>query len=377
MITVRQATLVDRPAIFTFIRSVYENRWQYKIPERWEWEFVNNPYLESRSLPVWIAVDEDGRVVGQTCALVEPVKIGDRLCRLGWSVDTYLLREYRGQGLGFQLQKANDEGNPIFMSLSMTSANRRIKAGLGSVPLEPVAEFRRLIRYEPESIRAAAARRLEGNHSRLRKAVQAFFRWTLVDRILSAGLNLWLDARDLRKIPAPDPEVAVTPVAAFGPEIDTLWDKVSPHFYAIIQRDQAYLNWKYGSQPHVMYIKCIARKNQEVSGYIILRVGKPPERKVGIIADIFVEPKDRATLRALLAFALRYFKTERVKDVVAATTVKEYQACLLELGFKLSGEAVPMFHSKLEGMDVAAITQPGAWFFSKGDHDWDQFPLSR
>ena len=130
MVNVRRATIEDQNAIFEFIKMAYVGRWQYKIPERWQWEFIDNPFLFDDGLPIWIAVEEDGSVVGQTCALVEPIKIGEEVHKVGWSVDTFLLPEYRGQGIGFQLQKANDQANEIFMSLSMSKANRRIKSGL-------------------------------------------------------------------------------------------------------------------------------------------------------------------------------------------------------------------------------------------------------
>ncbi len=97
MAVVRRATQADREAIFQFIQKAYPSRWQYKIPERWQWEYVDNPFLEGDELPVWIAVEDDGgpgaRVLGQTCALVEPLKIGSQVYRAGWSVDTFLLPE--------------------------------------------------------------------------------------------------------------------------------------------------------------------------------------------------------------------------------------------------------------------------------------------
>ena len=63
MLQVRKATLADKPAIFTFIKKAYQNRWQYKIPEWWEWEYVRDPFLEKDELPIWIATNEADQVV--------------------------------------------------------------------------------------------------------------------------------------------------------------------------------------------------------------------------------------------------------------------------------------------------------------------------
>lgn len=376
MVIVRRATLEDKPAIFQFYQIAYPNRWQYKIPERWQWEYVNNPFLADGQLPVWIAVDEDGSVVGQTCALVEPLKLGSKIFRVGWSVDTYLLLPYRGQGIGFQLQKANDDANPIFMSLSMSNANRRIKAGLGSMPIDPVLAFTRLVRYEPESILAAATGHLTRKKGLLGKILSPALHGLYLDRMASAGLNLWVNLRDLR-LPKPDASIKISQVESFDAEINQLWEKVSPCFNAMIVRDDMYLNWKYVQQPFVEYQKVIARRNGEICGYLILRKSKPPERNMGLMIDLLAMPDDEPAIRSLLSFAVRYFKEAKVKDIQAATTVIPYQDCLRKLGFHESRSSYPMFHCKLDCPEKIVAQEPGSWLLGKGDHDWDQFPLAR
>ena len=135
---VRQASLEDESAIARFLTEAYGERAQFKYPARWKWQFRDNPFLsEFPGLPIWIAVRND-RVVGQTCAQIEPLRVGDRETLVGWSVDTVVLPEFRGLGLGKQLQKANQDSHPVFMSLSMSSANRGIKESLGGSRLPDV-----------------------------------------------------------------------------------------------------------------------------------------------------------------------------------------------------------------------------------------------
>jgi GNAT superfamily N-acetyltransferase len=377
MIVVRRATLEDKEAIFRFIKVAYPDRWQYKIPERWQWEYVENPFLEGKDLPVFIAIDEQGNVVGQTCTLVEPLKIGDRLCKVGWSVDTFLLPQYRGQGIGFQLQKANDEANEIFMSLNMSLANRRIKAGLGSVPIDPVRLYTRLVRFEPESIAAAVAGRLARHEGAASKAISTFLRLSFLDRIMAGLLNGWLALKDRLSLEQADPGLVIQPIDTFGEEADRLWEKISARFYALVRRDKDYLDWKYVRQPFVEYAPFMARREGKICGMLILRTGKPPERYLGVIADLIAAPEDEAVIQDLLTFAVRYFKKARVKDILAASSVRPYQAGLEALGFKQMNEAFPMFHCKVESPECKAAQEPGSWLLSKGDHDWDQYPLAR
>ena len=127
MVEIRQATLADKQAIFEFLSKAYGELAQYKFPERWEWQFENNPFRKDDELPIWIAVDEEGNVAGQIGAMIEPLKIGAEIYKLGWGVDAMLLPEYRGQKIGSKLYKADFEGNDIYIGLRMTETARKIQ----------------------------------------------------------------------------------------------------------------------------------------------------------------------------------------------------------------------------------------------------------
>jgi GNAT superfamily N-acetyltransferase len=377
MITIRRATLADKDAIFRFIQQVHADRWQYKIPERWQWEFVDNPFLKDDRLPIWIALDELGNVVGQACSLVEPLKIGNQIRRVGWGVDVFLLPDHRGQGTGYQLNYNNDQDHEIFLSLSMSKTIRRIKAGAGSVSLDPVPSYTRLLRFTPESLRTAVVKRLGATRKSMATILDKGLRWTLADRMAAGLLNLWQGLRDRQQLGTVDKGIRIIAVDRFGPEVNTFWEKVSHFFYAIIERKDGYLNWKYIQQPFVHYQKCMAMRKDDIVGYIIFRLGSPPERNVGIIADLLAAPDEPDTIRALYSYAIKWLKIAGAKDLLTATSVKAYQECLESLGFKKTREDVPMLHCKIEGLDCDRAHQPGSWFLGKGDHDWDQFPLAR
>ncbi len=46
-IEVRQATPDDQAAIYAFIQTAYAGRSEYKIPARWAWAYVNNPFKKT------------------------------------------------------------------------------------------------------------------------------------------------------------------------------------------------------------------------------------------------------------------------------------------------------------------------------------------
>ena len=63
MTTIRQATLADKAAIFDFLRIAYARGSEFKFPDRWEWAFERNPFVEG--LPIWIAIAEGGAWSGR------------------------------------------------------------------------------------------------------------------------------------------------------------------------------------------------------------------------------------------------------------------------------------------------------------------------
>jgi GNAT superfamily N-acetyltransferase len=359
-IQIRQATLADKPAIFAFLRLAYPDRWQYKLPQRWEWEFEHNPFLQGGNLPIWLAL-KGGRVLGQSCALVEPLVIHEKETRVGWGVDFFVLPENRGQGLGTRLQIANNEGNEIFMSLSMAAVAANIKSKIGLQPLNPVPLFTKIVHHEPESVLRTLADRTKLPVNILRGA--GLHR-------LAANLLTGRDARrDQELYPLPAGGVELVPIQQFGPEVDDLWERTYGKFTALIRRDSKYLNWKYTWQPHVQHERIIAQRDGQVDGYVIFRRAHPPERNAGLILDVFADPEDGALIRTLFGVATQRLREQGVAYIQAASSVRTFQQTLRSLGFKRTQAATPMIRAGIE------IPQSG-WLLGKGDHDWDQYPLA-
>lgn len=373
-ITVRRATLNDLEAIARFLPAAYPGRWQYKYPERWHWAYVDNPFLEDDRPPVWIAVTEEGEVVGQTGALIEPLKLGEEEFRVGWSVDTFLLPEFRGQGIGYRLQEANDQANPIFMSLSMSDSNRRIKKALGSRPVDPVTGFIKTLRHEPDRAREAFLEMLFREEGAARRGARRLFRSLRLDRALANLLNAGRARRDKRLAFMAAAGVEIEPVDRFGEEVDRLWETVAPHHDALVRRDHVFLNWKFVEQPHAHHVRFLARRKGEVSGYVIVRRARPPEPDIGLLVDLLASPNDRDTLFALVSHAIEYLDEAQVESIHAASSSPLYHSLFETFGFRQALEVIPMMHCRVTATACARAAEPGAWFLGRGDHDWDQYP---
>ncbi|HUF39787.1 MAG TPA: GNAT family N-acetyltransferase [Anaerolineales bacterium] len=353
---VRQAAYADKPAIFEFLDSAYAGRSEFKYPHRWEWAYERNPFLDGDAPPVWIAVAPDGRVIGQSAALIEPLVVDGEEYRAGWGVDFHVLAEYRGQGIGKQLQAANDAGNEVFMSLSMADAAAAIKRGLGLEPLPEVGVFTRILHHDPGSVRETIIRR---------------FPW--LPSAVAAGLSRpaarLLTRRSEPRRSAPPPNLQVRREPHFSEAYDRLWARLGGEYRALIRRDARYLTWKFKHQPHMQHEILGGYRDGNLSGYAILRRTRPPERDAGVLVDLFTDPTDRAVTTLLIDAVLRRFWELEAAYVTAASGAPHVRRSLTEAGFKQTKTVTPLAR--------APFPLPGeGWLLGKGDQDWDQVPLA-
>lgn len=355
-VIIRQATYADKPAIFEFLETAYAGRSEFKFPHRWEWAYETNPYLPGDAPPVWIAVAPDGRVIGQSAALVEPLVVDGAEYRVGWGVDFFVLPEYRGQGLGKQLQAANNAGNEVFMSLSMAESAAGIKRGLGLEPLPEVDVYSRILHHDPDSVRETLARR---------------YRWMppgLAESLSKPAARL-LTKRSRPRQLTPPPSLQVRREPHFSEAFDRLWARLGGEYRALVRRDARYLTWKFKHQPHMQHEILGGYRDGDLSGYAVLRRARPPERDTGVLVDLFTDPTDRAVTTLLLEAALKRFWEVEVTFATAASCAPHLRDALVTAGFKESKTVTPLAR--------APFSLPGeGWLLGKGDHDWDQYPLA-
>lgn len=372
---VRQATMADKDEIWNLLKKAYGQRSKFKFPKRWNWEFVENPYWEGKELPIYIAV-QDGKIVGQTCAMYVPLSMGRDTYQAAWSVDTIVLPECRRQGIGGQLQRLSASMHRIFMSLSMSPANRRIKTKFGSKPIVTVYSLRRWIKVNRVSFCNAVTRRIAKSKS-LSESWELGCRFLCLDGILMSIINAGIAIRNsLAKQPDPNSDITIREVAIFHDEIDKFWEKTRHQYGVMVERDRKYLNWKYVEQPHMKHRKFIATRDNEICGYMVLRKSELPESNVGIISDLYSSIEDKKTLEKLIGFAVDFF-ANNVEAIRCATSIDEFKEVLTRFCFSNEQEDVLVAYSNENGLMKKLEGHQGPWFMSKGDHDWDQYPLAR
>lgn len=376
MIEIRQATVSDKKEIFDFLFIAYQDLSRYKFPERWEWEYQSNPFVKGPDLPVWIAVENGTKIVGQICVMVEPLKIGAQTGHfLSWAVDLIVLPEYREQKIGFKLTKAIYDANENIMALPMSAAFRHYLEQLGTIQVDTVRVFNRMVHVEKEAVNRSLENHFHHN-SPVGSFITNFLRMANLSGLLCRLINAYISLKDffygIKKVE----KRKIEEVTKFDQKFDEFWETVSSKFDVIVPRDSVFLNWKYSQQPFMNYRIFTVVNDGRMSGYVILRLAVPPESNTGIIADLLVSPEDDETLRSLLRYSVNFFKSNRVRNISAASSIPTYQKTFLKAGFRKQKEMQPLLGNHTIKSEDALVTEDGAWFLGRSDHDWDQYPYS-
>jgi hypothetical protein len=109
--------------------------------------------------------------------------------------------------------------------------------------------------------------------------------------------------------------------------------------------------------------------NGRLSGYMILRRSRPPERNAGILADLFAHPDDQELISAMIDHAVDRFFKQQVTFMSVASSVPLVCENLENRKFKLTKNITPLARAPFQ------LPMDG-WLLGKGDHDWDQYPLA-
>ncbi len=108
--------------------------------------------------------------------------------------------------------------------------------------------------------------------------------------------------------------VAMTRVARFDHRIDRLWDRLKENYVVAVPRTEKYLNWKFTENPITKYPKYIIENNDEISGYLVLKIYTKGSETTGHIIDMLCL-NDRELVRSLIAFSQEFFRKMGIKKI--------------------------------------------------------------
>lgn len=371
-IKIRQACIDDKDRIWAFLKLAYGERSKYKFPDRWNWQYVNNPYWNENKLPIWIAL-RNNKVIGQSNAMIVPLKIGSNHVMAGWSNDTVVLTEFRGEGIGTRLQNAKLRYIKNYMAINISEINKRIMANMGARKGNEVSILRKYNYIKKNNVESFLLYQTKNNKF-IKYVIYIANRYFILSSILTYLFNLFIKVKNIIDKPVIlDNDIIVKAIKQFGSEIDLLWDSSKDQYSVSVVRNHRYLNWKYCFQPHMNYSLFIATKGNKTCGYSILRKCTSPEPNKGIIVDLYASRNDIKTFEILIDHAISYFGNE-VRLIEGATSVNEIKKVYKKYRFSVYSNKYPMFFSSEVNDWHQLIEEGDNWFLAKGSSDWDQYP---
>lgn len=322
-----------------------------------EWENRKNPAGQSI---IKLAVDHD-EVVGHACLWLFRVKLFEQQALAGQGVDGMVHPDYRKQGmyeeLAFQsFEAARQQGVGVSFRFPNISALSAISSRLNVSKVCNVPQYLKILKGKD------AAEMFSGNP------------------VVSMGLGMAFDVyRLLRgRLSIKNAAYGVEEITRFGQEFDTLWQRESQLYQIAVQRDAAFLNWRYKDSP--IHYQCFAAYKQgRLAGYIVGAVEEKQSKagkiiKLGHIADIFCSTEDKEAIKLLLKEFEKYMELQGV-SALSCWMLKHwfYSKELEKAGYvnlkSPSILAAGMIGDAYKGLADQLLKEEN-WFVTIGDSDY-------
>jgi hypothetical protein len=343
----------DEEKIFELTKVVEGER----MPEKerwlkgWKWMFVDNP---ANTSIIWLA-EHDGKIVGQYPAIIETLKVGDKIIKAAQLIDTMTHPRYRRQGifstLGKKALNEIENGETYLVYCFPTQQVYPLHMKFGWLD---VCTFQVMIKP-----------------LNLKNFLQRYFvRNRLLLYIFMVVGNLIIKAFFRSKKVSDEDIPKIREISHFDDRINEFWNEISNDYNIIRIRDKEYLNWRYVDVPNADYTIYVAEEEDEICGYIVLGCRNDDSLTLGYIYDIIALTGREDIIQCLIAKAVEYFSAKGVDAIFCKMIAdKIYRKSFLRNGF------IPHFRFKGRFITYNASTElseeclknPDNWFIQLGD----------
>jgi len=300
-----------------------------------DWQFHGNPHSDGRS-PFLVGVLDDGHIVALNGFMPVQIRFHHQPMLASWSCDTYVSPSYRGRGFGKALLSCVSNAAPIMLGYGISDMSDPILA-------------RQDWRLHPDIVLLFYHVAEEG----------------LTGHLKNFGSRLGrLRSGHAHSYPI---EITCEDHRPFSAEVGELWAESRSGYTSTVERDPAYLNWKYYQHPLNRYISYFARSQGRLQGLMIAR--HDPEESV--IVDYCGPAQDSHLMCELAAAAVEDLRHRQTMRVRCETTHAPMVDALSRAGFLASRHPSRFrVRSNLADFDVL-----GGWFLMTGDSDNDLLPM--
>jgi GNAT superfamily N-acetyltransferase len=324
----------DKAIILALLAAGKPARYAAEKRAVFDWQFLANPQAAGRSPFVVGTIDDD--IVAVNGLVPVSARAGGEPVAACWSLDTYLCSNHRGRGFGKSLLERVTAHAPLMLGFGISDMSDPIFAKLG---------------WQQDPTMAAM-----------------FFH---ANDVGLKGLSKNLSTRLARALRARGGRCAAEFAVECPPpmaELTTLWTGVLSHYPDAVERNGAYLTWRYRDAPVLRYRWVVARQHGELRALLITR-HHPVE---SVVVDYVGRLDEPDLLFALIDFAcgdLVEMGTRRIRCEA------NHPALLRALGAAGFRRYRTAGRFRVHAQAGTAWTPSSHWFVMTGDSDNDLLAL--
>ncbi len=299
-ITIRKYVPTDSSQVTSLLQTREELDFEgaSKRTELMNWIAFNNPFTEEDE-PSYLVAEDQGKIVAFHGRMPSFFNVNGEKVKGYYVHDLYVDPEYRKKGLGFWLTiaiaKAIEEQSDHFFCL------------FGMTPLNLTMQRRRKY-YETVAPRYV---KLINPKKQLKNKLKSGLLTTIFAPFLAAGLALadMVAGWGLGSI-------KVSEVSSCGASYDEFYQKVAPKMKIASYQTSEVINWKFLNRPYPREKMAVAKRGEEVVGYIIYSLSPyDPGNPKGMIVGLVADPEEQKVVKALHHFAVKYFRKQKVETI--------------------------------------------------------------
>ncbi|MFZ5800485.1 MAG: GNAT family N-acetyltransferase, partial [Candidatus Omnitrophota bacterium] len=324
----------EQPEVIEMLRENFQREKMRKAKhfgaEYWKWQYANNPFGRA----ITLLAKENGALAGQYANIPIDLKLDGKVVKAATVIDLMVRPEFRRQGI---FKKMGEEANRILsrenFALSLAFPSRKDSS-------------------------AGFVQRLG---------------WQVVGELrVMVGITV-PKSGTLGRRGTGAPVIKIKTADSFPERVNELWEETRPQIKVGVERNQKYLNWRYGQNPATKYEIFLGFQDNDLAGYLVLKTERIMGIKLGIIVDMLCR-NDEAVIRGLMHKGMQYLHG---KGAQACVSLKNslYACALKALGFwELPSWLNPKRYTLIvrpnqEGPNLSLIKDLNNWYLHFGD--WD------
>ncbi len=336
--------------------------------EHWTWKMKENP---TKIIHVQVAETKEGKIIGVSQGQMKRIKIGNEVSLVRKGAELAVHPDYRRMGVSNSMAKIRVEQTletGAILTHNLTSSPILIRRN----------EERSKDRHSPQFphpikqlIRINDVKKFLTYYKKRQKIT-----WIDALKIKTGyrALKFYNNIKHVINSSKHNSKITLNKITLFNEDIQDFWDEVKDDYDFIVERSKDFLNWRYCDIRGGAYDKWVAKDEEGILGYVVLRVNRlDPDHPIGYIIDLLALRDREDVVDVLVKKALNHFQENQV-DAIYFTIISghSYEKFMSKNGFIDSRKKPYLYYRiyrEVAGVDDFVNASPERLHYQFGEFD--------